>query len=139
MINRPDHITCIKQTYDTKKSWCGECITGLFTFQNIGHAQEAVAQGSRLTICPECWTAIQDKFDEGLKALRKGIGRIIRETRCDLNLTQASLAKRTNISQTIISRIECGKVNSIKHLCNICDCMNINIKISFTEKNNEDT
>ena len=78
-------------------------------------------------------------FDEGLKALRKGIGRIIRETRCDLNLTQAGLAKRTNISQTIISRIECGKVNSIKHLCNICDCMNINIKISFTEKNNEDT
>jgi predicted transcriptional regulator len=75
---------------------------------------------------------------EGLTVLRLGIGHVMREIRCDNGLTQIDLAKLANVSQTIVSRVECGKVNSIEHLCNLCDCMNQDIKISFIERQDND-
>jgi len=60
-----------------KKSRCGRSISMLFAFQNIGHVQFAVAIGSRLTICPECLIAIQDKFDKGIKYTYKQQTKII--------------------------------------------------------------
>jgi len=61
---RAEYITCIKQTYNVSYSWCGRNIEMKFSFNNLDHAQRAVAVGSRLTICPECWTAIQNRLDQ---------------------------------------------------------------------------
>ena len=55
-MTRAEYITCIAKTYDPKVAWCGRNISMETSFQNIDHAKRAVAQGSRLTICPECWT-----------------------------------------------------------------------------------
>lgn len=63
-MSRPEYTTCIRQTYDVFLSWCGLHLSLAFAFQNIDHAKNAVASGSRLTICPECWTAIIDRLDQ---------------------------------------------------------------------------
>ena len=76
--------------------------------------------------------------NERLNVLRSGIGRIMRQVRRDLNLTQSELAEQAEVSQTIISRAERGDINSIEHLCNIFDCMNIDIKVRFMERSKND-
>lgn len=68
-MNRAEYITCIAKTYDPNTSWCGRNISMMFSFENIDHAQRAVAKGSRLTICPECWTTIQDVIDNEMLKL----------------------------------------------------------------------
>ena len=55
-MTRAEYITCIAKTDAPNVSWCGRNISMVASFENIGHAKRAVAQGSRLTICPECWT-----------------------------------------------------------------------------------
>jgi len=74
-MDRAEYITCIKQTYETRLSWCGRNICMEFAFENLGHAQEAVAKGSRLTICPECWTTIQDALQIRLERKAKTLPR----------------------------------------------------------------
>lgn len=73
-------------------------------------------------------------FEEGFNVLLLSLGNIVRELRYERELTQIDLATKTGISQTVISRIERGEVNSFKHLCNICDCMNLEIEINFLER-----
>ncbi|MBR3723356.1 MAG: helix-turn-helix transcriptional regulator [Selenomonadaceae bacterium] len=74
-------------------------------------------------------------MDISKKILFKQIGAKIAYYRTLRNMTQSDLAKRTNISRSALSRIECGKYNdnvSVSLLFDIADGLRIDTALLMT-------
>ncbi|WP_439623411.1 hypothetical protein [Gemmata sp.] len=64
MDDRPEYVKCVADVTGpsipfgehriSQRSVCGRHIGSEFHFVSWGHADAAVAQSSRLTVCPEC-------------------------------------------------------------------------------------
>lgn len=72
------------------------------------------------------------------KKKHTGLGHKIKEIRTSKNLTLQKLADISGIKKSYLSEIERGKVNlSIDYLCNIMDCLDMEVHIVFKKIKNK--
>ena len=72
--------------------------------------------------------------EQGLLVLRQGIGNAVRNLRNQSKLSQVDVAERAKLSQSVVSRIEQGRANALDYLFKICDAMNVDIEMTFVER-----